>query len=106
MTLTVLEEALLPVMKTLDQKDFATLLHDVRNAIGLKRYRAAEFIGVAPARLKNLETGYFRVMPSDAELLALARLYSLEFNILHQKAELYVKAREKTKKVRVQHEGL
>lgn len=106
MALTVLEDAIQHVYKTLDKKDFSSLIRDSRDAIGLKLYRAAEFIGVAPARLKNLETGYFRVMPTEAELIAIAHLYDLKLSTVKTKAQDHVKVREKVKKIRTMNEDL
>lgn len=96
MPLLVLEEALLPVKDSLDELDFAQVIRECRTAIGLKQYRAAEFVGVAGSRLKNLETGYFRDMPSHAEIQAFARLYDLNPNVLEKKAEEHCRARTRT----------
>lgn len=103
MPLIVLEEAIQPVYENLEKKDFASLIRELRDAIGLKLYKAAEFIGVASARLKNLETGYFRMMPTEAELRAIALLYGLKESIIKTKAQEHVKQRERARKVRVQH---
>ena len=100
MALTVLEEAIQPVYRQLEKKDFSSLIRDARDAIGVKLYRAAEFIGVAAARLKNLETGYFRVMPTEAELNALAQLYDLKISTLKSKAQDHVTKRRRTVKVK------
>ena len=93
MPLLVLEEALLPVKEDMDEMDFAQIIRECRTAIGLKQYRAAEYIGVNGGRLKNLETGYFRDMPSHGEIQAFARLYDLNPNVLEQKAEEHCRAR-------------
>lgn len=104
MGLVILEEAIQPVYEDLSRKDFSSLLRDARDAIGLKLYRAAEFMGVAPARLKNLETGYFRVMPTEAEINAIAQLYDIKAITVKEKATKHVKQREKAKKIRTINE--
>lgn len=98
MPLLVLEDALKPVKEALDELDFANTIRECRECLGLKQYRAAEYIGVNCARLKNLETGYFRDMPSPAEIQAFARLYDLNPNMLEKKAEEH--CRDRTKSIR------
>ena len=93
MPLLVLEEALLPVKDSMEKYDFAQLIRECRTAIGIKQYRAAEFVGVAGTRLKNLETGYFRDMPTHEEIEAFARLYDLNPILLEKKAEEHCRAR-------------
>lgn len=105
MALMILEEAIQPVHESLNKKDFSTLIREARDAIGLKLYRAAEFMGVAPSRLKNLETGYFRVMPSEAELHAISLLYDIKESVIRAKAQEYATWRQKTRKVGI-YEGM
>jgi hypothetical protein len=100
MALSVLEEAIAPVYEAANKLDFCKLLGLSREYIGLKLYRAAEFMGIAPARLKNLETGYFRIMPTEAELNAIAQLYDLPYGTVKRKAQEHVKLRQKVKKVK------
>ena len=78
MPLIILEEAIQLAYENLESKDFSEMIRELRNAIGLKLYKAAELIGIAPARLKNLETGYFRIMPKEIELNVIAQLYDIE----------------------------
>ena len=106
MALTVLEDAIQPIYEDLEKMDFASLIREARDAIGLKLYRAAEFIGIAPARLKNLETGYFRVMPTDVEIAAIAQLYDIKVSVVKRKAQEHVKQREKVKKIRIMNEDV
>lgn len=101
MPLIVLEEAMKPVYKAVDKLDFAELIRSAREAVGLKGYKAAEFMGISPARLKNLETGYFRVMPTEAELNAIAQLYDLKLSTIKVKAKEHVNERERAKKVKL-----
>lgn len=101
MPLIILEEAIQPAYKNLESKDFSEMIRELRNAIGLKLYRAAELIGIAPSRLKNLETGYFRIMPREIELNIIAQLYNIEVETVKSKAQEHVKQRLRAKKVRI-----
>jgi len=103
MPLLVLEDALSNFHSTVEEKDFAQAIRDARDAIGLKQYRAAEFIGITCGRLKNLETGYFRDMPTQSEIQGLARLYDLNQNTLEKKALEHCEERSVRKKIRTIH---
>lgn len=94
MPLIVFEEALEEIKEIMEDLDFSQIVRECREAIGLKQYRTAEFVGVSQTRLKNLETGYFRDMPMQGELLGFARLYDLPINLLEKKAEEHVSARK------------
>lgn len=100
MPLIVLEDAINPLMGDVKEKYFGEVIRDARDALGMKLYRAAEFVGITPARLKNLETNYFRVMPSEGELIALSKLYDLSYNTLYSKAKERVEYHGRAKKVR------
>lgn len=100
MPLIVLEDAINPLMGDVKEKIFGDVIRDARDALGMKLYRAAEFVGITPARLKNLETGYFRLMPSEGELIALSKLYDLSYNTLYAKAKERVEHHGRAKKVR------
>jgi transcriptional regulator with XRE-family HTH domain len=104
MPLIVLQEAIEQVYGNLDRFDFGEMLRVSREAIGLKQFKASEFLGIAPARLKNLETGYFRSMPSEAEMQAISRLYDIQYGIVHEKAKSHVDEHTKAKKVRMHDE--
>lgn len=99
MALTFLEEAIQPAYENLESKNFSETIRELRNAIGLKLYKAAELIGIAPSRLKNLETGYFRIMPKEIELNIIAKLYDIEVGTVKLKAQEHVKQRLRAKKV-------
>lgn len=101
MTLPIFEDALELIQDKQEEVEFSTLIRDSRDALGLKQYRAAEFIGVSCGRLKNLETGYFRDMPSNAEISSIARLYDLNLNMLEQKAKSHCEERSIRKKIRI-----
>ena len=105
MALILLEDALGPIHEKQEEADFATLIRDSRDAIGMKQYRAAEFIGIPCGRLKNLETGYFRDMPTQDEIMAISRLYDLKPNMLESKAKSHCEERSVRKKIRVFHEN-
>lgn len=104
MALTVLEEAIEPVYKELEDKDFGRMLREARDALGLKLYRVSEFLGILPARLKNLETGYFRAMPPEAELMAISKLYDIKYSVVRQKALEHVEQHKTAKKVRTKRD--
>lgn len=100
MVLAILEAALEPIVARIEELSFADFLKEARDAVGLKQYRAAEFVGICSGRLKNLETGYFRDMPTVDELNALAALYDVDVGILYEKAKEHVQKRRKERKVR------
>lgn len=100
MGLLMLEESLENVKQRTDELFFADLIREARDALGLKQYRAAEFLGICNARLKNLETGYFRDMPTVDEINAFAALYDLPTSLLYDKAKEHVQRRKKDRKVR------
>lgn len=100
MPLPIFEDALGPIQEKQTEVDFASLIRDSRDALGLKQYRAAEFVGISCGRLKNLETGYFRYMPTLNELIGIARLYDLKQNLLEQKAREHCEERSMRKKIR------
>ena len=101
MPLIILEEAIQLAYENLESKDFSEMIRELRNAIGLKLYKEAELIGIGPARLKNLETGYFRIMPKEIELNVIAQLYDIEVGTVKSKAQEHVKQRLRAKKVRL-----
>ena len=106
MALTVLEEAIEPVYKELEDKDFGRMMREARDALGLKLYRVSEFLGILPARLKNLETGYFRAMPPEAELQAISKLYDIKYSIVKDKASKHVAEHKTAKKVRTKRDDM
>ena len=93
MPLIVLENAIKEVHDVSKELDFSQLIRNCRLSLGLKQYRAAEFVGIAGTRLKNLETGYYRDMPATSEIQAFARLYDLNPNTLETKAKEHCYAR-------------
>ena len=99
MALNVLEKAIEMIYTTADDREFSELIRAARSAIGIKSYKAAEFIGIAPARLKNLEIGYFRVMPTEIELFAISKLYGLDINLLREKAASHVEKVSAAKRI-------
>ena len=101
MALEVFEKVLEKVHKKIDALSFCDLIRKSRDALGIKQYRAAEFVGVSQQRIKNLETGFFRGMPSTPELHALGVLYDIKFSILKKKAVQHVHECVRDRKVRV-----
>jgi transcriptional regulator with XRE-family HTH domain len=97
MALSVIEEALEPIVSKLDELSLPDFLREAREAVGLKQYRAAEFIGIYTSRLKNLETGYFRLMPTVDELKGISTLYDVPLETLYEKAKEHVLGRKRKK---------
>lgn len=77
-----------------EEKTFCGLIRETRDALGLRQYKVAEMIRMPIQRLKNLETGYFRVMPQDDEINRLSAFYELPESILKKKAEEHVRSRK------------
>jgi transcriptional regulator with XRE-family HTH domain len=76
------------VKKVLDSgMGFAETLRECRETMGIKRYRAAEFVGITKERLRNLELRFFRGMPREEELRSLSNFYGIGYDELKQKAE-------------------
>lgn len=88
-----------------EEKSFSETIKEARDTIGLMKYRAAEHAGLLHARLRNLETGYFRELPRDEELRGLCRLYGFDFDYLLKKAQKEVNSHKKAKKVRMIIDG-
>lgn len=101
MRLNFLEGLLNDVHEKMEFLTFSILIRQCRDALGIKQYRASEFMGISHQRLKNLETGYFRKMPQYQELGAISILFDIEVDILEQKAEDHVLKRAKEKKTRL-----
>ncbi len=101
MRLVTLEKELEKVHKEIDTLSFSDLIRRSRDAVGMMQYRAGEFAGVSQGTIKNLETGYFRQMPTRSQLLALGALWGIEFSVLEKKAKEHVAARVLARKVRV-----
>jgi len=101
MRLVFLERLLKDVHDKMEYLTFSSLIRQCRDAVGIKQYRTAEFLGITHSRLKNLETGYFRNMPEYSELAAFSILFAIDVDILEKKAENHVIQRFKQKKTRV-----
>jgi predicted transcriptional regulator len=101
MILKILEAALQKVHDLKEVLSFPDLIRKSRDILGIKQYRAAEFVKVSQQRLKNLETGYFRDMPTILELKALAEFYCLPYDLLVQKAKKHVQERLLERKIRI-----
>ena len=88
------------LLKSLDQEvesmSFSETIRHARDTLGLRQYKVAIHLGISPGRLKNLETGYFRVMPRDEEIGKLSAYYHLSRGMLEEKAEKHVRARRRT----------
>lgn len=102
--LVVFEKALNEAVKTHKDDSFSKLILACRDALGMKQYRAAEFIGISQQRLARLETGFYRDLPSPNEFEGLTRLYNLDKNLLEEKAKEHVFNVIQARKVRVIHD--
>ena len=87
------------------EMEFQDIIREARDLIGIRQYRAGEFLGIPMNRIKNLETGYFRSMPRYEEILALSQFYEISFDLLKEKAEEHVSKRVKDKKIRIMADG-
>lgn len=82
-------------------KSFSDTLRHARDRLGMMQYRAADFTGININRFKNLETAYFRSVPTDEELKKLADFYGMNYDDLREKAERQIKDfEERRKKIR------
>jgi hypothetical protein len=73
---------------------FCQVLKIAREELGFRHYRAAEHMSMTWNRLKNLETGYFRVMPTDEEIKEISEFYDVDFQLLKEKAKKYLDERK------------
>ena len=83
----ILENTMEKVRNQSQKLGFSQVLRECREAMGIKRYRAAEFLCMSKERLRNLEIAFFRVKPRDSELKAIAKFYGLSYDMLDKKAE-------------------
>lgn len=91
-----LDEILLEMRIEAPNLSFSQILRHTREKLGLRQYSAAEHLRMTMARLKNLETGYFRDMPKLGEVKEISDLYKVPFDMLIEKAEKHVKERKKS----------
>ena len=97
------DEILYELKQELDGLSFSETIREARDRIGLMQYRAAEHLKMSIGRLKNLETGYYRDMPTAVEIRDICDFYSLPREIMIQKAEKHIAERSREKKVRTIH---
>lgn len=81
--------------ENIDELNFSETIRNARDCVGLMQYRAAEHLRMTIGRLKNLETGYFRVMPTASEIRNLCDFYGLPHDQMISKAEEYVSERKR-----------
>lgn len=93
-----LEQTLSESMENIEEKSFTEILQEARAAMGLKLYKAAEFIGMRKKRLTDLEHGTFKSKPTPAEIIGLATMYRVSAILLTKKAEEFSKKFAKKKK--------
>jgi len=95
-----LDEMMEELRDRLPDMSFSQIVREARDSLGLMQYRTAEHLCMGLGRLKNLETGYFRVMPSAAEIRDICEFFGLPQDLMITKAEEHVAARAKDRKVR------
>jgi len=89
----------------MDDLSFSEIIRQARDRIGLVQYRAAEHLHIPLARLKNLEIGYFRVMPSEEEIRNLCEFYNLPTEKMKEKAAEHVENNALSRKIRTMKDG-
>ena len=97
------EDIITQLKDELDTMIFSETIREARDRIGLMQYRTAEHLKISLSRLKNLETGYFRVMPSATEIRDICEFYELPTELMIQKAEQHIAERAREKKIRTIH---
>lgn len=74
-------------------------LRELREALGIKQYRCAQFCGMQPLRYKALECENFTKLPQLHELEAIAELYDVDPQELMIKCNEFLEyQRERLKK--------
>lgn len=73
----------------MDDMEFGEVILEARERIGMRQYRAAEMMGMTIGRLKRLETGFFKAMPSATEIREICELFGLPKDKMIEKAELH-----------------
>ena len=97
------EEILLELNEDLEKFTFSQTMREARDRIGLLQYRTAEHLKMTIGRLKNLETGYFRNMPTSSEIRDICDFYQLPKQEMIGKAERHISERSREKKIRTIH---
>lgn len=100
-----LDEILIEMLVEAPSMSFSEIIRETRDKLGLKQYVAAEHLKIPMARLKNLETGYFRDMPKANEVKELSDLYKVPFDLLTAKAEKHVRKRKAVLKSKAYPDG-
>lgn len=98
-----LQQIITDLRKELDDLTFSETIREARDRIGLMQYRTAEHLHMTLGRLKNLETGYFRVMPSASEIRNICEFFELPHDKMIKKAETHIAERRREKKIRTIH---
>lgn len=88
MRLETLELAIRPLQKLQINFTFSEILREARTTLGIKQFKAAEFIGIKDLKLKSYESGFLRTMPPGDVLINLSKLYGLDLNVLVEQAQM------------------
>lgn len=92
----ILNDELSQIRKNIDNLSFSEILRESRDRTGLIQYRLARFLDIGINRLKNLETGHFRAMPTWVEIESICKFFDLPRDIIHKKAKEHVEKRKET----------
>jgi len=101
----VLREKMDKLRERAPDMKFHEILRESRDTMGLMQYRTAEFLGLQIARLKNLETGYFRQALPITQLDRICEFFELDKEMMYKKMYQHLDGVEKAKKVRTLHRG-
>lgn len=90
-----LEEILTEMQVETLKLSFSGILRKTREKLGIRQYRAAEYLKMPMSRLKNLENGFFAELPKSREFKEFSELYKIPYEFLVSKAQKQVNARKR-----------
>jgi len=88
-----------------ESMDFHEIIYEARERLGIRLYKVAEHSNIAMPRLKRLESGVFRVMPSQEELSGLSDFFGFEEDMLRAKASIYLEKFKRAPKAKEYFRG-
>ena len=94
-----IQDIIKTVRDNMEDKSFSEVLREARDTLGIVQYKASEHLGMTVSRLKTLEIGFFRVVPSETELTSICTLYELPIDKMRAKAKEHVDGLARQKKV-------
>lgn len=84
------DEIITEIKADMDNMTFGDVIREARERMGIRQYKAAEFMNLTMGRLKRLETNFFRSMPQADELRNVCEFYELPLQEMIKKAEEHV----------------